>query len=100
YREFVLQSAAEIAPRMLHPVIGWPLEQLLLHLRAASDSFAILSPSESLRTRLADLLVEKRGAQSTDRARFATADHHWLPLWTTWLELPLHRTRQSTATDT
>ena len=37
FRRFVLQPAAEVAPKMLHPVIGWPVERLLLHLDNASD---------------------------------------------------------------
>lgn len=86
YREFVLRPAAEIAARMLHPTIGWPIDQLLIHLQAASNHLAILSPSESLRMHLADLLVEQRKACRIDRAKFTTADHHWPPLWTTWLE--------------
>src|SRR6187455_2858688 len=32
FRRFVLEPAAEIAPRMLHPTIGWSVERLLLHL--------------------------------------------------------------------
>ncbi len=36
FRRFVLEPAAEIAPKMIHPVIGWPLERLLLHLEAAT----------------------------------------------------------------
>ncbi|HEY2759594.1 MAG TPA: 2-amino-4-hydroxy-6-hydroxymethyldihydropteridine diphosphokinase, partial [Pirellulales bacterium] len=96
YREFVLQPATEIAPRMLHPVIGWSIEQLCLHLAAASDSLAILSPSEQLRTQLAGLLTDRRGAKQIDRARFPTADRHWPPLWTTWLELPFQKSRQQT----
>jgi 2-amino-4-hydroxy-6-hydroxymethyldihydropteridine diphosphokinase len=35
FRRFVLEPAAEIAPRMLHPTIGWPVERFLLHLHAA-----------------------------------------------------------------
>ena len=49
FRKFVLEPAAEIAPKMLHPVIGWPIERLLMHLNAASDQLAIVSPSEPLR---------------------------------------------------
>jgi 2-amino-4-hydroxy-6-hydroxymethyldihydropteridine diphosphokinase len=100
YREFVLQPAAEIAHRMLHPVIGWPIEQLLLHLRAASDALAVVSPSEPLRTQLASLLIDQRRARPIDRARFATADHHWPPLWTTWLEMPARKTQREAITPT
>jgi 2-amino-4-hydroxy-6-hydroxymethyldihydropteridine diphosphokinase len=86
FRRFVLRPAAEVAPRMLHPVIGWPVERLLLHLDAARDQAAILSPSLTLRsdvaTRLADL-----GAQIIERPQFAVADQLWPPAATTWLDL-------------
>ena len=48
FRRFVLEPAAEIAPRMLHPTIGWPVERLLLHLNAASDQVALVSPSAEI----------------------------------------------------
>jgi 2-amino-4-hydroxy-6-hydroxymethyldihydropteridine diphosphokinase len=97
YRKFVLEPAAEIAPKMLHPVIGWPIERLLMHLHAASDQLAIVSPSESLRAELGAILIEKRNAHAIDRARFATADHHWPPLWTTWLEIPARESKPQTS---
>ena len=43
YRTFVLAPAAEVAPKMRHPVIGWPVERMLLHLQQASDSVALVS---------------------------------------------------------
>src|SRR5215213_3191300 len=45
FRRFVLEPAAEIAPKMLHPIIGWPVERLLLHLNVASNQVALVSPS-------------------------------------------------------
>jgi 2-amino-4-hydroxy-6-hydroxymethyldihydropteridine diphosphokinase len=86
FREFVLEPASEIAPKMLHPVIGWSIERLRLHLEMASDRLAIVSPNESLLTRLVALLTERRGARAIARPKFETADHYWPPLWTTWLE--------------
>ena len=47
YRKFFLEPAAEVATKMLHPVIGWPIERLLMHLNAASDQLVIVSPSET-----------------------------------------------------
>jgi 2-amino-4-hydroxy-6-hydroxymethyldihydropteridine diphosphokinase len=88
FRKFVLEPAAEVAPTMRHPVIGWPIERLLLHLSAASDQLAIVSPSESARELLTARLIEQRAARVADRPLFETADHHWPPFWTTWLELP------------
>ncbi len=87
FRRFVLEPAAEIAPKMLHPVIGWSIERLLLHLELASDALTLVSPSEPLRGQLAALLAERCGTRLIDRPKFETADHHWPPLSTTWLEM-------------
>src|SRR3954465_14110 len=77
FRRFVLEPAAEIAPRMLHPTIGWPVERLLLHLNAASDQVALVSPSANLRSRLADIIQQRAGATAVEPPQFATAEHHW-----------------------
>jgi 2-amino-4-hydroxy-6-hydroxymethyldihydropteridine diphosphokinase len=87
FRRFVLEPAAEIAPRMLHPTIGWPVERLLLHLNAASDHVALVSPSGEMRRRLAILISEQCGANVFQPPVFATAEHHWPTSWTTWLAL-------------
>jgi 2-amino-4-hydroxy-6-hydroxymethyldihydropteridine diphosphokinase len=87
FRTFVLAPAAEVAPKMRHPVIGWPVERMLLHLQQASESVALVSPSESIRQRLGALLVERCGVKLISRPTFPTADHHWPPLWTAWLEV-------------
>ena len=87
FRRFVLESAAAIAPKMLHPTIGWPVERLLLHLNTASDRVAIVSPSADSRLRLADLLQKRSGAIQTQPPQFATAEHHWPSSWTTWFAL-------------
>ena len=67
FRRFVLQPAAEVAPKMLHPVIGWSIERLLLHLDAASDVVAIVSPSETRRRALAEMLAGKFAAAQIER---------------------------------
>jgi 2-amino-4-hydroxy-6-hydroxymethyldihydropteridine diphosphokinase len=87
FRLFVLEPAAEIAPRMLHPTIGWPVERLMLHLNAASDLVALVSPSAEVRGRLANLVCERCGANEVQPPKFATAEHHWPSPWTTWLAL-------------
>ena len=77
FRPFVLEPAVEIAPKMLHPIVGWSIERLLLHLRMASDRVAIVSPSELRRHELAELLVAPRRAANraaavcNDRASLA-----------------------------
>lgn len=99
FRRFVLEPAAEIAAKMLHPVIGWPVERLLLHLQMASDLLAIVSPSDALRSEVAELLTRERSAESASRPRFETADHHWPRLWSDWLQMtPRSRTAHSQQT--
>ena len=88
FRTFVLAPAAEIAPKMRHPVIGWPVERMLLHLQQASESVALVSPSESIRQRIAGSGGRAMWRRSCLVGRHSpTADHHWPPLWTTWLEV-------------
>lgn len=88
FRRFVLEPAVEIAPKMLHPVVGWPLQQLLLHLEQAADLLAIVSPSNAIRKQLTDFLSQNSAATSTESPKFETADRHWPPLWTNWLRVP------------
>lgn len=99
FRKFVLEPAAEIAPKMLHPVIGWPIERFLLHLASASALVALVSPSESLRQQLAQLAVERLGVREAPRPTFANVNHHWPPLWTTWLEVPTAADTKTPASD-
>jgi 2-amino-4-hydroxy-6-hydroxymethyldihydropteridine diphosphokinase len=87
FRPFVLAPAAEIAPKLIHPTIGWPIERLLLHLNAATDEAVLLSPSELLRTKLAEALTKQFGAVTVDRPTFKTADQFWPPAYSTWLAL-------------
>jgi 2-amino-4-hydroxy-6-hydroxymethyldihydropteridine diphosphokinase len=87
FRRFVLEPAAEVAPKMLHPTIGWPVERLLLHLNAASDQLAIMSSSKEARDRLSNLMREKCAAKAVQSPSFTTAVHHWPSSWTTWFAL-------------
>ncbi len=87
FRRFVLQPAAEIAPRMLHPVIGWPVERLLLHLNSASELIAVVSPSENYRRQFSEFIAKRFGAKPIDRPSFATADQLWPSQLTLWLKL-------------
>jgi 7,8-dihydro-6-hydroxymethylpterin-pyrophosphokinase len=87
FRRFVLTPAAEIAPRILHPVIGWPIERLLLHLDAASDQAAIVSPSEKYRQHFAELIAQRFGAGPAGHPTFGNAEQLWPASMTTWLEM-------------
>ncbi len=40
-RRFVLEPAAEIAPTMVHPELGWTVERLLQHLQETPNRFAV-----------------------------------------------------------
>jgi 2-amino-4-hydroxy-6-hydroxymethyldihydropteridine diphosphokinase len=85
FRRFVLMPAAEIAAKMTHPTIGWPIERLLLHLNEAKDELVVLSPSAELRTKVADAAARQFGARAIDRPEFPTAAQHWLAEYSTWL---------------
>jgi hypothetical protein len=87
FRRFVLAPAAEVGPRMLHPVVGWPVERLLLHLDAASDQVAIVSQSETIRRQVAKFLGERFAARAIDRPDFATAEKFWPAALSTWVAL-------------
>jgi 2-amino-4-hydroxy-6-hydroxymethyldihydropteridine diphosphokinase len=87
FRKFALAPAVEIAPKTLHPVIGWPIERLLMHLDMASDLVAIVSPSQAIREMVAASLIERRSLQEFARPHFETADRFWPPLWTSWLKV-------------
>ena len=87
FRRFVLEPSAEIAPRMLHPVIGWPIERLLLHLDAASNQVALLTTSEPLRCQLAERIAGRFAAKEIAPPTFPTAENLWPSLWAVWLEL-------------
>lgn len=88
YRRFVLEPAVEVAPTMIHPIIGWPLERLILHLNAARDQIALLSPSASLRDTACRHLSARFGMTPIPPPRFATANQHWPPDYASWLAVP------------
>jgi 2-amino-4-hydroxy-6-hydroxymethyldihydropteridine diphosphokinase len=87
FRRFVLEPAAQVAPKMLHPIIGWPVERLLLHLNSASDRLAIISPSDEARRRVAQVVQERGRAMAASAPEFQTAERHWPAAWTSWFAL-------------
>jgi 2-amino-4-hydroxy-6-hydroxymethyldihydropteridine diphosphokinase len=91
FRRFVLRPAVEIAPRMVHPAIGWTLEQLSVHLDIAPDRAAVVSPSNNERRELCELVIARHGGRViTPPPEAAEADGRrlWPPQLTTWLEFP------------
>lgn len=91
YRRFVLEPAAEVAPAMIHPVVGWPLERLILHLDAARDVIALLTPSLSLRNIVDHHLSTRFGMAPIPLPTFATAGRLWPAHYATWLAVPAPR---------
>jgi hypothetical protein len=87
FRRFVLLPAVEIAARTLHPVIGWPMERLLLHLNAASDQVAIVSPSEKNRRHFRELLSGRFDARPAKGPSFANAEQLWPAALTSWCKM-------------
>jgi 2-amino-4-hydroxy-6-hydroxymethyldihydropteridine diphosphokinase len=85
FRRFVLEPAVEIAARMLHPIIGWPVERLLLHLNSATDQVAIVSPSENYRRHFTETIVNRYAAKMVQPPAFAAAEQIWPAQLTTWL---------------
>ena len=59
FRRFVLEPAAEAAPHLVHPQIGWTIGQLLQHLNTAIDYVAVTglpgTGKSNLARRVADL---------------------------------------------
>ncbi len=63
FRRFVLEPAAEIAPNMVHPAIGWTVARLLEHLNAAAWYLALMGLPGSGKTALAAWLAQAVGGR-------------------------------------
>ncbi|MEX0979096.1 MAG: 2-amino-4-hydroxy-6-hydroxymethyldihydropteridine diphosphokinase [Pirellulales bacterium] len=95
FRRFVLAPAAEVAPEMVHPLVGLSVAELLAHLNAAAPYVALLGMPDSGRSWLARAAaravggsylaapadpsghVPPRPIQFLDRAAGLLANHHW-----------------------
>jgi 2-amino-4-hydroxy-6-hydroxymethyldihydropteridine diphosphokinase len=79
FRRFVLEPAAEIAPEMRHPTIGWTIADLLAHVRWSWVPYiAIAGPIAAGKTALAKAVSE------TMNIRFIAE-----PVWTNWASNPI-----------
>jgi 2-amino-4-hydroxy-6-hydroxymethyldihydropteridine diphosphokinase len=87
FRRFVLEPAVEIAADMVHPAMGWTLEQLLTHLESGADTVALVSDENSQRDDIALALMRRYefelcGPPLRDESR-------WPAHATTFLRVPL-----------
>ncbi|HEX4142853.1 MAG TPA: 2-amino-4-hydroxy-6-hydroxymethyldihydropteridine diphosphokinase [Pirellulales bacterium] len=69
FRRFVIEPAAEIAPDLVHPTIGWTMARLRDHLRHARPYVAIAGPAHLGKTRLAHALAEHFAGHRIDSPR-------------------------------
>jgi 2-amino-4-hydroxy-6-hydroxymethyldihydropteridine diphosphokinase len=63
WRRFVLEPAAEVASSMLHPTVGWTVQELLDHLNTAVPYVAIAGGIGAGKTRLAERLAAAGAAE-------------------------------------
>jgi 2-amino-4-hydroxy-6-hydroxymethyldihydropteridine diphosphokinase len=61
FRRFVLEPAAEVAPEMRHPVLGWTVQRLLEHLNTAANYVALAGGASQARSQLAQQVAEQAG---------------------------------------
>ncbi len=61
WRRFVLEPAAEVAPEMQHPTIGWTIARLLNHLDKARPYVAIAGPAGAGKRELARAIADRFG---------------------------------------
>jgi 2-amino-4-hydroxy-6-hydroxymethyldihydropteridine diphosphokinase len=74
HRRFVIEPAAEIAPDLVHPGIGWTMAQLRDHLRHAKPYVAIAGPAGCGKTRLADGLAEHFAGRKIEAPRLPASE--------------------------
>ena len=73
FRRFVLAPAAEVAPEMTHPTIGWSISRLLDNLNRSETLVSIAGASGTDRRRLAKEVVAATGSAAL--RQFEPSDH-------------------------
>lgn len=68
FRRFVLVGAAQIAPRMVHPIMGWTVQRLLEHLDKAAPYVAITGLAGCGKTNLAKAVAERFSARLIEQS--------------------------------
>lgn len=63
FRRFVLEPAAEVAPEMVHPALGWTIARLLDHCRTARPYVALMALAGCGKTALAESLAKTSGGR-------------------------------------
>jgi 2-amino-4-hydroxy-6-hydroxymethyldihydropteridine diphosphokinase len=63
FRRFVLEPAAEVAPKMIVPTIGWSIQQLLDRLDSSNARLAVLSASRVVRSDACQRIMARFGGQ-------------------------------------
>jgi 2-amino-4-hydroxy-6-hydroxymethyldihydropteridine diphosphokinase len=79
WRRFVLEPAAEIAPSMVHPIVGWTAARLLDHLNTALPYVAIAGPPGVGKGTLARRLVDQMNQRHLGSARLIADPFHSPP---------------------
>jgi 2-amino-4-hydroxy-6-hydroxymethyldihydropteridine diphosphokinase len=64
FRRFALQPAADVAPRMWHPLVGLTVSQLLAHLNTAPPYVALFGGTAERRSELVQAVAAATGARA------------------------------------
>jgi 2-amino-4-hydroxy-6-hydroxymethyldihydropteridine diphosphokinase len=97
FRRFVLEPAVEIAGQLVHPTIGWTLDQLLRHLDIGADCLAVVSPDAGRRADVANILVTEFPGSIDIPQRDLDAAQLWPANLTTWLSMRAPPVTQATS---
>ena len=78
FRRFVLTGAAEVAPEMVHPVIGWTIAELLAHLDQAPTYVAIVGTPGSGKSAIAATIAGETRRTISGRPGWLAGRYHRL----------------------